>query len=62
MIMTLSQYLGSKALAKNVNLGHLNINSLRNKFDSRSKLNKGKVDIFLINKFKLDRHLSKQFQ
>ena len=39
--------------SKNVNLGYLNINSLQNKFDSRSKLNKGKVGIFLINKFKL---------
>ena len=39
---------------KNVILGHLNMNSLRNKFVSISELIKGKVDIFLINKTKLD--------
>ena len=39
---------------KNVSLGHLNINSLRNKFAAISELIMGKVDIFLINKTKLD--------
>ena len=39
---------------KNVILGHLNINSLRNKFVSISELIKGKIDIFLINEIKLD--------
>ena len=39
---------------KNVIFGHLNINSLRNKFVSISELIKGKVDIFLINETKLD--------
>ena len=39
---------------KNVIFGHLNINSLRNKFVSISELIKGKIDIFLINEIKLD--------
>ena len=39
---------------KNVIFGHLNINSLRNKFESVSELIKGKFDIFLINETKLD--------
>ena len=39
---------------KNVIFGHLNINSLRNKFFWTSELIKGKVDIFLINETKLD--------
>ena len=39
---------------KNVIFGHLNINSLRNKFESISELIKGKFDIFLINETKLD--------
>ena len=39
---------------KNVILGHLNVNSLRNKFFSMSELIKGKVDVFLINETKLD--------
>ena len=38
---------------KNVIFGHLNINSLRNKLESISKLIKGKFDIFLINETKL---------
>ena len=39
---------------KNVIFGHLNINSLRNKFESISELIKGNFDIFLINETKLD--------
>ena len=39
---------------KNVILGYLNINSLRNKFESISELITGKFDIFLINETKLD--------
>ena len=39
---------------KNVIFGHLNINSLRNKFESISKLINGKFNIFLINETKLD--------
>ena len=39
---------------KNVIFGHLNINSLRNKFASISALMKRKNDIFLINETKLD--------
>ena len=39
---------------KDVIFGHLKINSLRNKFFSISELIKGKVDIFLINKSKLE--------
>ena len=47
---------------KNVIFGHLNINSLRNKFESISELIKGKFDIFLINETKLDASfLSNQF-
>ena len=39
---------------KNIIFGHLNINSLRNKFESISELIKGKFDIFLINETKVD--------
>ena len=39
---------------KNVIFGHLNINSLRNKFESISELITGKFDIFLINETELD--------
>ena len=39
---------------KNNIFGHLNINSLRNKFESISQLIKGKFGIFLINKARLD--------
>ena len=54
--MTLSLYLEKQPLdyPKNVIFGHLNINSLRNKFESLSDLIKGKFDIFLINETKLD--------
>ena len=38
---------------KNVIFGHLNINSLRNKFESISELIKGNFDIFLINETKM---------
>ena len=34
--------------------GHLNINSLRNKFDQLTEMVKGFVDIFLISESKLD--------
>ena len=47
---------------KNVVLGYLNINSLRNKFVSISELIKKKVDIFLKNETKLDESfLNNQF-
>ena len=53
--MKLSLYSGSMLrISSNVVFGHLNINSLRNKFFSISGLIKGKVDIFLINETKLD--------
>ena len=39
---------------ENVIFGHLNINSLRDKFSSIPELIKGKVGIFLINETKLD--------
>ena len=39
---------------KTVISGHLNINSLRNKFFSITELIKGKVEIFLISETKLD--------
>ena len=39
---------------KNVIFGHLNINSLQNKFFSISELIEGSVNIFLINETKLD--------
>ena len=38
----------------NVIIGHLNISSIRNKFELLSFLIDGKVDIFLINKIKID--------
>ena len=38
----------------NVIIGHLNISSIRNKFELLSFLIDGKVDIFLINKTKID--------
>ena len=34
--------------------GHLNINSLRNKFDILSEQVKGSIDIFMVSKTKLD--------
>ena len=39
---------------KNVFLGHLNVNSLRNKFESLNKLIKGTFDIFHVSESKLD--------
>ena len=39
---------------KNVIFVDLNINSLRNKFESISELIKGKFEIFLVNETKLD--------
>ena len=39
----------------NVIIGHLNINSIRNKFELLSFLIDGKVDIFLISETKIDR-------
>ena len=42
---------------KNVNLliiGHLNVNSLRNKFEMPEELIKDKIDIFRISETKLD--------
>ena len=54
-IMTLSLYKKQRFdYPRKVIFGHLNMNSLRNKFDSISELIKGKVDIFLINKNELD--------
>ena len=37
-----------------VTFGHLNINSLRNKFEQLAEMVKGFVDIFLISESKLD--------
>ena len=39
---------------KNVFLGHLNINSLRNKFESLNELIKDTFDIFLVSESRLD--------
>ena len=39
---------------KNVFLGHLNINSLRNKFESVNELIKDTFDIFMLSESKLD--------
>ena len=42
---------------KNANrliIGHLNVNSLRNKFEMLEELIKDKIDIFLISETKLD--------
>ena len=53
------------AKLKNVNrlvIGHLNINSLRNKFDALQMLIKDNIDIFVITESKLDDSFpSKQF-
>ena len=35
-------------------IGHLNINSLRNKFEALKSLIQGKVDIFVVSEIKLD--------
>ena len=35
-------------------IGHLNINSLRDKFEASKSLIQGKVDIFVVSKTKLD--------
>ena len=40
--------------SSNVIIGHLNINSIRNKFELLSFLIDGKVDIFLISETKID--------
>ena len=39
---------------KNLLLAHININSIRNKFDALTEMVKGKVDILLISETKLD--------
>ena len=39
---------------KNVIIGHLNVNSLRNKFTAVEELIKGKIDIGLISETKID--------
>ena len=39
---------------KNVIIGHLNVNPLRNKFVTVDKLTKGKIDICLISETKVD--------
>ena len=44
--------------AKNVFLEHLNVNSLRNKFESSNKLIKDTFDIFLVTESKLDSSFS----
>ena len=41
---------------------HLNINSIRNKFDNLSKLIRGKVDILLISETKIDDGFSKPYR
>ena len=38
----------------NLIFGHLNINSLRNKFDILSEQVKGSIDIFMVSETKLD--------
>ena len=40
-------------------LGHLNINSIRNKFDASSDLIIGKIDIFLVTETKIDESFPK---
>ena len=39
---------------RNLIIGHLNINSIRNKFDFMTFLMKGKIDILMISESKLD--------
>ena len=45
---------------KNVIIGHLNVNSLRNKFTAVEELNKAKIDIGLISETKIDESFPNQ--
>ena len=45
---------------KNVTIGHLNVNSLRNKFTAVEELKKGKIDIGLISEIKIDKSFPNQ--
>ena len=45
---------------KNVTIGHLNVNSLRNKFTAVEELIKGKIDISLISDTKIDESFPNQ--
>ena len=42
---------------KNLFFGHLNVNSVRNKFEAFEFLTKNKFDVFLVSKSKLDSSL-----
>ena len=53
-VTTVLVHLGSSISHRNVILGHLNINSVRNKFNSISEMIEGKLDIVIINKTQLD--------
>ena len=49
---------------KNANrliIGHLNVNSLRNKFEMLEELIKDKIDILLISETKLDRNTNHKY-
>ena len=49
--------------SKNVIIGHLNVNSLRNKFTAVEELIKRKIDIGLISETKIDESfLNEQFK
>ena len=45
---------------KNVIIGHLNVNSLRNKFTAVEELRKGEIDIGLISETEIDESFPKQ--
>ena len=45
---------------KNVTIGHLNVNSLRNKFTAVEELIKGRIDIGLISETKTDESFPNQ--
>ena len=45
---------------KNITIGYLNINSLRNKFISTEELIKSKLDIFLVSETKIDSSILNQ--
>ena len=45
---------------KNITIGHLNVNSLRNKFISINELSKSKLHIFLVSETKIDQGFPNQ--
>ena len=45
---------------KNITIGHLNVNSLRNKFISIKELSKSKLHIFLVSETKIDQGFPNQ--